>query len=161
MRHSSMSASALNLSTNCSNSVEFSMWGVVPCNTFSRNHCVVTILIFYWWYCNIEISKPSEHSWLSFSKVHDWVPSKSVCFDAFEIARKSDFFVLVASHWERSLLYLGGEQMRLRGRHFCLIIVEVHPFKPTKDSTFTIWYLESKREFGLREFWQSERNENT
>ena len=108
----------------------------------------------------IAISTPSEHSWLSFSKVHDWVPSKSVCFDAFEIARKSDFFVLVASHWERSLLYLGGEK-RFQVWDLCLIIVEVHPFKPTKDSTFTIWYLESEREFGLREFWKSEGNENT
>ena len=33
--------------------------------------------------------------------------------------------------------------------HLCLIMVEVHPFKPTKDSTFTIWYLVSGRGDGL------------
>ena len=51
------------------------------------------------------------------------------------------------------------------GYDLCLIIVEVHPLKPTKESTFAIWYLESEREVGFNEggiqSWKAKVNEKS
>ena len=104
---------------------------------------------------------PSEHSWLSFSNVQTCVPSSSVCLEALEVAKKSSFSVLLASHWEWSLLYLRVHTCRTKSKLgkllsdiadeliSCLIMVEVKPFNPTKESTFLIWYFVSGRVVGI------------
>ena len=130
--------------------------GRVHCRNSSGD---IAISIFYWWHGNIyiqlviilqykKIITPREHSWLSFSKVHVWVPRRRVCLDALEVARKSHFSVLVASHWERSLLYLiiGGNKLGFEDALFAwLLLKSIHSNQQRNQRSLSgIWSLKEE-----------------